>query len=162
MGVSGSGKSTVGRALATHLGATFVDADDLHPPANIVKMRAGHPLTDEDRWPWLDSVGRWLAANADPPGGVTSCSALRRVYRDRLRSCAPTTFFVHLDGDPHLIAARQPARLGHFMPSSLQASQQRLLEPLSTDEAGVRVDVAGSVDELVARVVEMVPSTGEP
>ena len=89
MGVSGSGKSTVAAALAQRLGAALVDGDDLHPAANVEKMRAGHPLTDEDRWPWLDDVGRWLAAHAQSPGGVTACSALRRSYRDRLRRWCP-------------------------------------------------------------------------
>lgn len=153
MGVSGSGKSTVGRALAERLGAAYLDGDDLHPPGNIARMRAGHPLTDEDRWPWLDDVGRWLAAHTTPTGGVTACSALRRAYRDRLRRWAPATLFVHLDGDPTLIAARSSARLGHFMSSSLQASQQATLEPLESDEAGIRVDVAGPVDDLVAQIL---------
>ena len=153
MGVSGSGKSSVGSALAQRLGAAYVDADDLHPPANIAAMRAGHPLTDEDRWPWLDDVGRWLADHTAPPGGVTACSALRRAYRDRLRRWAPATVFVHLDGDPALVAARQAARHGHFMPSSLQASQQATLEPLAPDEAGVVVDVAAPVEETVERAL---------
>ena len=153
-GVSGSGKSSVGAALARRLGAAYVDGDDLHPAANIAKMHAGVPLADEDRWPWLDDVGRWLADHTEAPGGVTACSALRRAYRDRLRGRAPATVFVHLDGDPALIAARQSARPGHFMPSSLQASQQATLEPLDPDEAGVRVDVAGPVEELVDHVVE--------
>ena len=155
MGVSGSGKSTVASALAARLGAAYVDGDDLHPAANLAKMHAGHPLTDEDRWPWLDDVGRWLADHAAPPGGVTACSALRRAYRDRLRAWAPGTLLVHLDGDPALIAARQSARRGHFMPSSLQASQQSTLEPLAPDEAGVVVDVAASVEDLVDRVVRL-------
>lgn len=153
MGVSGSGKSTVASGLAGRLGAAFVDGDDLHPRANIEKMRSGHPLTDEDRWPWLDDVGRWLAGHADPPGGVTACSALRRAYRDRLRRWEPATVFVHLDGDPTLIAARQSARHGHFMPRSLQSSQQATLEPLAPDEAGVRVDVALPVEELLDAVL---------
>lgn len=153
MGVSGSGKSTVAAALAQRLGAALVDGDDLHPAANVEKMRAGHPLTDEDRWPWLDDVGRWLAAHAQSPGGVTACSALRRSYRDRLRRWCPGTSFVHLDGDPALIAARQSARHGHFMPSSLQASQQATLEPLAPDEAGVVVDVALPVEDLVDTVL---------
>ena len=152
MGVSGSGKSTVGAALAARLAAPYVDGDDLHPATNIARMRAGHPLTDADRWPWLDDVGRWLAARSSP-GAVVACSALRRAYRDRLRRWAPTTFFVHLDGDATLIAARQAARRGHFMPSGLQASQQATLEALGPDEAGVRVDVARPVDALVEQLL---------
>ena len=99
MGVSGSGKSTVGEALARRLGTRFVDADDLHPAANVGKMRSGIPLTDDDRWPWLDAVGQALA-EAPAPGVVVACSALRRAYRDRLRAFAPDTVFVALEGDP--------------------------------------------------------------
>lgn len=150
MGISGSGKSTVGAALARHLDVPFADADDLHPPRNIEKMSAGEPLTDEDRWPWLDVVGEWLAGH--PDGGVMSCSALRRAYRDRLRTWAPTVRFVHLDGEASLIADRQSARTDHFMPSSLLTSQQRALEALDPDEAGVRVDVAATVDAVVREV----------
>lgn len=148
MGVSGCGKSTVGAALAARLGVPFADADDLHPPANIAAMTAGRALTDEDRWPWLDVVGSWLAAHAS--GGVMSCSALRRPYRDRLRSWSPALRLVHLDGAEPLIAARQRARSGHFMPTSLLASQLRTLEPLHPDEGGVRIDVGTSVESLVS------------
>ena len=111
----------------------------------------GEALTDEDRWPWLDAVGTWLAEH--PAGGVVACSALRRAYRDRLRSWAPGSWCVHLDGDPDLVARRQAGRPDHFMPSSLQASQQATLEPLGPDEAGARVDVALPLDELVDRVL---------
>lgn len=156
MGVSGSGKSTVGAALAARLGVPFVDGDDLHPAANVDRMRAGEPLTDEDRRPWLDAVGAWLAAH--PGGAVTACSALCRSYRDRLRTHAPQAWFVHLDGDPALVAGRQAARRGHFMPASLQASQQATLEPLEPDEAGVRVDVALSPDALVEQVLALLPA----
>lgn len=153
MGVSGSGKSTVGAALAERLDVPFADGDDLHPAANVARMGAGEALTDEDRWPWLDAVGTWLAAH--PDGGVMACSALRRSYRDRLRSHAPTTRFVHLDGDPDLVAERQAARRDHFMPASLQGSQQATLEPLDPDEAGVRVDVALPLDVLVDRTLAL-------
>lgn len=148
MGVSGSGKSTVGAALAARLGVEFEDGDDLHPAANIAKMSAGTPLTDEDRWPWLDAVGDWLAAR---PAGVIACSALRRAYRDRIRAHAPAAYVVHLAGAQETIAARQAARRGHFMPPSLLASQFATLEPLAADEAGVTLDVALSVDALVDR-----------
>lgn len=150
MGVSGSGKSTVGAALARHLDVPFADADDLHPAQNIAKMSTGRALTDEDRWPWLDVVGQWLADH--PEGGVMSCSALRRAYRDRLRTWSPQVRFVHLDGEASLIADRQSSRTGHFMPPSLQVSQQRALEALDPDETGVRVDVAATVDALVRDV----------
>lgn len=152
MGVSGSGKSTVGAALAARLGLPFADADDLHPEANVEKMSAGEPLEDDDRWPWLDEVGAWLAEH--PAGGVMSCSALRRAYRDRLRQAAPGTWFLHLDGDAATIAARQSARHGHFMPTSLQASQESTLERLGDDEAGLRADVAATPEEIVDHAVE--------
>ncbi|MGC4961078.1 gluconokinase [Gordonia sp. DT101] len=152
MGVSGSGKSTIGAALAERLGVAFADADDLHPPSNIAKMAAGHPLGDADRWPWLDEVGAWLARHSD--GGVMSCSALRRGYRDRLRAHEPSTWFLHLAGSPELIARRQAGRSGHFMPSTLLTSQFETLEPLREDEAGSTVDVANNVDELIAAAVD--------
>lgn len=151
MGVSGSGKSTVGAALARRLGVPFADADDFHPQANIAKMAAGEPLTDDDRYPWLDAVGHWLALHAD--GGVMSCSALKRRYRDRLRSHCPRIEFVHLTGSPDLIARRQADRPGHFMPSMLLQSQFDALQPLQPDERGMTVDVAQSVDAISGEVV---------
>jgi carbohydrate kinase (thermoresistant glucokinase family) len=138
IGVSGSGKSTVGAALARRLAVPFEDADHLHPPANIAKMAAGEPLTDDDRYPWLDKVGEWLARH---PEGVMSCSALKRAYRDRLRRYCPVARFLHLDGRPELIAARLAARPGHFMPASLLRSQLDTLEPLGADEPGVVIDI---------------------
>lgn len=154
MGVSGSGKSTVGAALADHLGVPFVDGDELHPAANVAKMAAGRPLDDADRAPWLDAVGGWLAAHA-AAGGVVACSALRRRYRDRLRELAPGLVFVHLAGDRELVASRQRRRTGHFMPSSLLDSQLAALEPLEDDEPGLAIsldqDVAGIVGEYAAR-----------
>lgn len=147
MGVSGSGKSTVGAALAHRLGVPFADADTLHPQANIDKMAAGTPLTDDDRYPWLDAVGKWLAQHSD--GGVMSCSALKRRYRDRLRSHCPTTEFLHLTGSPELIGRRQAGRPGHFMPSSLVQSQFDALEPLDPDEHGMTADVGQSAAEIV-------------
>ena len=147
MGVSGSGKSTVGAALAHRLGVPFADADTFHPQANIDKMAAGTPLTDDDRYPWLDAVGQWLAQHRD--GGVMSCSALKRRYRDRLRSHCPATEFLHLTGSPELIRRRQADRPGHFMPSSLVQSQFDALEPLDADEQGMTVDVGQSAAEIV-------------
>jgi gluconokinase len=108
MGVSGSGKSTVGSGLAQRLRVPFVDADTLHPPANIAKMAAGEPLDDDDRYPWLEHVGRWLADHRD--GGVTACSALKRKYRDQLRAHCPGVEFLHLDGSLELISSRVAAR----------------------------------------------------
>ena len=130
MGVSGAGKSTVGEALAHRLDVPFVDADDLHPAANVEKMRTGTPLTDDDRWPWLDLVGAALAA-AEPPGIVVACSALRRAYRDRLRAVAPDVAFVALEGDPEVLAERLGARAGHFMPATLLASQLAVYDAMS-------------------------------
>ncbi|WP_116376227.1 gluconokinase [Mycobacterium sp. MFM001] len=147
MGVSGSGKSTVGAALARRLNVPFADADALHPEANIAKMAAGKPLDDNDRHPWLDAVGEWLADHCD--GGVMSCSALRRTYRDQLREHCPKVRFLHLSGSPELIAARQAGRTGHFMPSSLLKSQFETLEPLEPDEHGITIDVDNSVDTIV-------------
>jgi len=122
IGVTGAGKSTVGTLLAERLGLSFRDADDFHPPANIAKMSAGTPLTDADRWPWLDAIGAHLAAHRGT-GCVVTCSALKRAYRDRLRAAAPDLRFIHLHGDVALVAARQAARRNHFMPASLVASQ---------------------------------------
>jgi len=146
MGVSGSGKSTVGVALARRLGVPFVDADALHPPANIAKMTAGQPLDDADRYPWLDEVGEWLAGHR---GGVAGCSALKRSYRDRLRAQCPSVEFLYLCGAPAVIAARVAARTGHFMPAALLRSQFEALEPLGADEAGVTVDVDRNVDAII-------------
>ncbi|WP_099025134.1 gluconokinase [Mycolicibacterium palauense] len=151
MGVSGSGKSTVGAALAQRLRVPFGDADDFHPEANIAKMSAGHPLDDEDRRPWLDAIGRWLAAHAD--GGVMSCSALKRSYREQLRSHCPRVEFLHLAGSPEVIARRQASRPGHFMPASLLASQFDTLEPLGDDERGATIDVNASIDSIVDNYV---------
>jgi carbohydrate kinase (thermoresistant glucokinase family) len=147
MGVSGSGKTTVGLALAARLDLPFADADDLHDEAAKQKMAAGTPLTDDDRWPWLDRVAAWLAAH--PDGAVVTCSALKRVYRDRLRRAVPDLALLHLDGDPELLARRQAARTGHFMPTSLMPSQLATLEPLGSDERGARLDVDRPVEEVV-------------
>lgn len=149
MGVCGSGKTTVGAALATRLGLPFRDGDDLHPAANVARMRAGVPLTDADRLPWLDALGSWLAARTGI-GAVTSCSALRRSYREVLRGHAPGVWFAHLHGDRATIAARLAARHDHFMPAALLDSQLATLEPLGPGETGPTLDVTRPVDELVA------------
>lgn len=147
MGVSGSGKSTVGAALAQRLRVPFADADDFHPPANIAKMTAGHALDDDDRYPWLEAIGQWLAEHGD--GGVISCSALKRKYRDQLRRHCAQAEFLHLSGSAEVIARRQASRPGHFMPASLLASQFDTLEPLEADEHGVSVDVDQNIDSIV-------------
>lgn len=152
MGVSGSGKSTVGAALAQRVRVPFADADDFHPPANIAKMSAGHALDDDDRFPWLEAIGEWLAAH-EQTGGVMSCSALKRRYRDQLRHHASRTEFVHLHGTPEVITRRQASRPGHFMPASLLSSQFATLEPLQPDEHGVVIDVDQSIDAVVDQYV---------
>ena len=157
MGVSGSGKSTVGAQLAKAIGAPFTDGDDLHPPANVAKMAAGIPLDDADRWPWLAAVGRALA-EAGPHGLVVACSALKRVYRDAIRAEAPTARFVELDSTPASLAARMAHRPGHFMPPSLLASQLALLEPLAADEPGVRIPNGEPAAVVVARAVAALQS----
>ncbi len=150
MGVSGSGKTTVGAALADALGLPFVDGDELHPAANVAKMAAGIPLDDADRAPWLDAVGAVLAAGPV----VAACSALKRAYRDRLRAAAPALELVFLDGSRELLASRLVARPGHFMPASLLDSQLATLERPSPDERPVTVDVAAPVAEIVASLAE--------
>ena len=149
MGVSGSGKSTVGAALAQRLRVPFADADDFHPEANIAKMSSGTPLTDEDRWPWLDLIAEWTAEQ-DGAGKntVVTCSALRRIYRDRLRNAPGRTLFVHLVGSPELLEHRLSSRSGHFMPPTLLPSQLATLEPLEADEEGVILDVYHSIDNI--------------
>jgi len=147
MGVSGSGKSTVGAALAQRFRVPFADADDFHPPANIAKMSAGQPLTDADRWPWLEALGVWLEKHDE--GAVMTCSALKRSYRDVLREHVPALGFIHLHGSRELIAQRQATRPGHFMPASLLDSQFATLEPLQSDETGFLVDVSPEIDEIV-------------
>jgi gluconokinase len=147
MGVSGSGKSTVGSALAQRLQVPFVDADTLHTPSNIAKMRAGEPLTDDDRYPWLQKVGQWLTGHRG--GGVVSCSALKRTYRDQLRTHCASIQFLYLSGSPELISSRISERPGHFMPAALLQSQLDALEPLGPDEPGVTVDISQGVEDIV-------------
>ncbi|MFZ4408366.1 MAG: gluconokinase [Paracraurococcus sp.] len=150
MGVSGAGTSTIGTLLAARLGAPFADADAFHPPANIAKMSRGEPLTDADRWPWLDAIGAWLDARAAAgEGGVVTCSALRRSYRDRLRAGRPAVRLLHLTGDPALIGARQAARPDHFMPASLMASQFATLEAPGEAEGAIELSVAPAPEAIV-------------
>ncbi|MFF5969564.1 gluconokinase [Streptomyces collinus] len=157
MGVSGSGKTTVGRLLARRLGVPYAEGDDFHPAANVEKMRAGHPLDDTDRRPWLEEIARWLAGHADS-GGVVTCSALKRRYRDRLVSAAPRTLFLHLDGSPELIAERITARQGHFMAPQLLRTQFADLEPMGEDEAGAAIPIDGTPEETAALAYAAVTS----
>ncbi len=152
MGVSGAGKSTVGGLIAERLGLSFRDADDFHPPANIAKMSAGQPLTDDDRGPWLDAIGAHLSAHR-ATGAVVTCSALKRAYRDRLRDAAPGLRFVYLHGPQALIAERQAARQGHFMPASLVASQFATLERPDAEKDVIALDVAAAPETLAAAAI---------
>jgi gluconokinase len=155
MGVSGSGKSTVAATLVDRLGWEFAEGDDFHPAANVEKMRAGHPLDDEDRWPWLRTLAAWIGEHEQAGRNVVvTCSALKRSYRDLLRDGHPSVWFAHVTADPELIRERIEHRSGHYMPPSLLDSQLATLEPLADDEPGARVSGAGSpasvVDELLA------------
>jgi gluconokinase len=156
IGVSGSGKTVVGDRLAKELGLAFVDGDDLHTAEAKAKMAGGTPLTDEDRWPWLERTGHWLSEH--PDGGVTACSALKRSYRDLIRSHCPDAWFVQLTGEKDLIASRQSGRSGHFMPASLLDSQFATFEPLEPEEPGIVLDVTPPVEELVDRIARTVRS----
>ena len=157
MGVSGSGKTTVARALAAELGLTFAEADDFHPPANIARMTAGIPLTDEDRWPWLRALRDWMAdRGARGESTVVTCSALKRRYRDLLRDAGGRVLFIDLEGSRDLLAARLSGRHGHFMPESLLNSQLDALEPPTPDEDAWTYDVARPSAEIVAEVAARV------
>ncbi|GAB3820688.1 gluconokinase, GntK/IdnK-type [Tessaracoccus terricola] len=151
MGVSGSGKTTVGELIADDLGGDFVDGDALHPPANIEKMSQGIPLDDDDRLPWLEEIGSRLQTARDEGRTlVLGCSALKRSYRDIIRAGAPDAVFVHLHGSRDLLWDRMQVRPGHFMPASLLDSQLATLEMLDTDETGRVFDVSDSPEELAS------------
>jgi gluconokinase len=154
MGVSGSGKTTVARGLATRLNADFLEGDDLHPPANVAKMARGEPLTDEDRWPWLEAVGDWIdERRAAGSASVVTCSALRRAYRERLRENRPGVRFCHVSASEATLQSRLEERRGHYMPASLLPSQLATLEPLDPDEPGVTVSAEGSPDDVLAEAL---------
>ncbi|MFE3992224.1 gluconokinase [Streptomyces goshikiensis] len=155
MGVSGSGKSTVGRLLAARRGVPFVEGDDFHPAANIARMRAGHPLDEAAREPWLtaltEAVREVVRAGE---GAVVSCSALKRAYRDRLRGAAPAIWFLHLTLDRAVARARVAGRAAHFMPARLLESQYEALEPLGADEDGLTLDAGAGTDSVLRRAGE--------
>jgi carbohydrate kinase (thermoresistant glucokinase family) len=161
MGVSGSGKSTIGALLAEALGWPFADADGFHPAANVAKMAAGQPLTDADRWPWLDAIAAHIGASrtAGQPV-VVACSALRRAYRERLRAGHGDLIFLHLAGAPEVIATRQAARQGHFMPPSLMASQFATLEDPAAEADAVTVSVQASPHEVVGNILSSLGERG--
>ncbi|WP_193071509.1 gluconokinase [Brevibacterium sp. FME17] len=154
MGVSGTGKTLIGRRLAAELKLAFVDADDLHSPDNKAKMHAGVPLTDEDRWPWLRNVANELSATPPP---VVACSALRRSYRDYLREQAPDTFFVHLTGDREIIVEHLARRSHEFMSPTLIDSQLETLEALTVEEAHFLAPINLSPAEVCRYIMERLP-----
>jgi gluconokinase len=155
MGVSGCGKSTVGERLAERLGWPFRDGDGFHPPENVEKMRSGTPLTDADRWPWLDAIAAWIdGQRRRGEHGVIACSALKRAYRDRLRAGHEDVRFVFLDGDRSLIASRLAARKGHYMPASLLDSQFATLERPTPDENALTISIVPPPDEIVDGVLK--------
>ncbi|QBI54850.1 gluconokinase [Streptomonospora litoralis] len=156
MGVSGTGKSTVAEPVAERMGLAFAEADDFHPEANVAKMSAGTALTDDDRRPWLESLAEWIGEH-DRRGESTimACSALKRAYRDVLRSSAPDVRFLHLDGSTELIAERLRERKGHFMPETLLRSQKSTLEPLGDDEPGATLDITPPAEETIERAARI-------
>jgi gluconokinase len=164
MGVSASGKSTVGRRLARRLGVPFTEGDDLHPEANIARMTAGTALEDSDRAPWLEALADVIRRTSrTPTGRVISCSALKRRYRDILRAAGgPGVFFLHLALDPARARARLSQRHGHFMPSALLDSQFRALEPLQADEPGVTMDADGDTEDILRQAEAAVTRFEDP
>lgn len=158
MGVCGSGKTSVGEIVAARMGWIFIEGDDLHPAANREKMASGVPLGDEDRWPWLDRIADRMRA-IDRAGGsaVVACSALRRVYRDRLRRSGAEMCFLHLTGDRSLIRRRMESRSGHYMPPGLLDSQLATLEPARPDETVHEIDIAGTLDEIAEAAIRSLP-----
>ncbi len=154
MGVTGSGKSTVAAELVQRLDWDFAEGDDFHPPTNVAKMRAGQPLDDDDRWPWLRTVASWVGEHeAAGTSAVVTCSALKRQYRDLLRDGHPSVWFAHVTADPDLIRERVEQRAGHYMPPSLLGSQLEALEDLEPDEPGTAVSGAGSPSDVASELL---------
>ncbi|ASO19296.1 gluconokinase [Actinoalloteichus hoggarensis] len=162
MGVSGSGKTTIARSLADRLGVTYSEADEFHPPENIAKMESGVPLNDQDRLPWLRSIAAWIheQERADV-NGVVTCSALKRSYRDLLRSGNDGVWFLHLAGSREVIGNRLAGRTGHFMPASLLDSQFADLQPLEPDEFGYTADVAEDAETIVEKALTAITAVSE-
>lgn len=159
MGVSGSGKSTVAEKLVERLGWEFAEGDDFHPEANVAKMRAGTPLVDDDRWPWLRSLAGWIGEREQAGRSVVvTCSALKRSYREVLREGHPSVWFAHVTVDPDVLRDRLEKRTGHYMPSSLLESQIATLEQLQDDEPGAAVSGAGSPDDVVEQLLAALDS----
>jgi gluconokinase len=153
MGVAGAGKTTLGARLAERLGWDFLDADQLHPAANVEKMRSGMPLSDADRWPWLDAVGDWIDARlAAGRFAVVACSALKRAYRDRLRGDRGGAALVYIEGSQALIERRLAGRHGHYWPAALLPTQFADLEPPAADEHPIIVDASLPIEAAVSRV----------
>ena len=154
MGVSGCGKSTVADLLSARLAWPFMEGDSLHPDSNIAKMESGQPLTDEDRWPWLGSVAAWIEGQHDAgQNGIITCSALKRSYRDVLNRRGEGVVFVYLAGEQQTLEERMQARVGHFMPPGMLASQLDALEEPHPDEPSIRVPIEQSPTEIVEQVV---------
>jgi gluconokinase len=151
MGISGAGKSTLAKAIADRLDFDFIEGDDLHSPANLVKMTAGIALTTADRGPWLSDIRTAMnRVSQSHRGSVVACSSLRRSYRDQLAAAENSVVFVHLVGDPEIIRERMSRRVGHFMPPTLLDDQLATLEPLETDENGFEIPVDLTLEEMLA------------
>ena len=161
IGVSGSGKTTIAVELSRQLGWEYAEGDQFHPPANVEKMRAGHPLTDDERWPWLGKIADWIGGHENLGKNIViTCSALRAVYREVLRGGHPSVFFIHVDVSREVLQERLSRRQGHYMPASLLDSQLATLEPLRPDEPGEAVPGDAKPDAVVSHVIDLLRSTG--
>lgn len=158
MGVSGCGKSTVAAELVTRTGWPFAEGDSFHPAANVAKMHAGHPLTDEDRWPWLEALAAWIGEQeAAGLNAIVTCSALKRTYRDLLRKGHPSVWFAHISPPKAVLEDRVERRTGHYMPPSLLGSQLATLEPLQPDEPGAVIAALATPGDVAAQILADLP-----